>query len=301
MAKITRYQIAQTLADLSGSKTYEELEQAMRRAKSPPPAKAKQLPLKRIEVADAVFQWRLPNEDVAAKENHVGSLVRALQDTREPFDPLLVFPVRDRVYVIDGHHRLAAYRAVEWSRQVPVKLFTGTLENAQLEALKRNVKDKLPMNRDEKAEAAWRLVKTGKHREPQIREATTIGRSNIYIMKTVLRRLQEKKQKNGKPEYSANDFALMSWKRARMLVRDVEPEFSDEDYRQRNAKKMVDSLLRNNIGQGMSKDPAVTALALSMLNNRLPQDLMYQWAKDDPDSLRDLLDTLNTEAEASPF
>jgi hypothetical protein len=293
MAEITRGHVHKTLLDLSGNETVADLEAAIKKTAAGDAPSPVELPLKHIRVADAVFQWRLSNEDVAAKEAHVHTLVRALQD-KDPLDPLLVFPVGKQAYVIDGHHRLAAYRAVKWSGPVPVRAFKGALDAARIAALRSNVKDKLPMTRDEKMEAAWRLVKAGNLPVLKIKEATTISRSHIYNMQTVLQKLAEKDE----------DATNLSWKRARWELREEKPEMTDEDYIQRDARKMVDALLRHSIGQGMSKDVRVTARALEMLNGSLPWNLMYEWSTDNPDLIKDLVDELNSlkEEEANdPF
>jgi hypothetical protein len=206
MAEITRLQITKALKGLSGPDEVADLEKALKGPKTPEvPA---MFPLKHIHVADRVFQWRLPHEDVAAKEGHIHNLARALQDDT-PFDPILVFPAGKQVYVIDGHHRLAAYRAVKWSKPVPVEAFTGTLGDAQLAALTLNVKDKLPMSRDEKAEAAWRLVKTGKFKVSKIKDTTTVSRSNIYNMEHVFQQLRDM-QEGSERKYTPSGINGMS-------------------------------------------------------------------------------------------
>jgi hypothetical protein len=113
-----------------------------------------------IEVAEeGVFQWRDHNCDPSDKARYIATLVHALRVTREPLDPLLVFPAGGKYFAIDGHHRLAAYRAENWDGPVPVEAFKGSLEGARMIALRGNSKDKLPMSRVEKSNAAWRLVK----------------------------------------------------------------------------------------------------------------------------------------------
>jgi hypothetical protein len=90
-----------------------------------------------------------------------------------------------------------------------------------------------------------------------------------------------------------------------MEVRGVESEFTDQDdYIKRDARKMVDSLLRYKIGQGMHKEPRVTAMALGMLNSDLPRDLTHEWAHDYPDIMAELVDEFKEEkreAQSNPF
>jgi ParB-like chromosome segregation protein Spo0J len=66
------------------------------------------------------------------------SLAKALKERGVPLEPLLVFPVDGQFYVMDGHHRLAAYHTVSWKKHIPVEVFEGTFEEAHREALRRN-------------------------------------------------------------------------------------------------------------------------------------------------------------------
>jgi ParB-like chromosome segregation protein Spo0J len=38
-----------------------------------------------------------------------------------PLDPILVYLVGERFYVMDGHHRLAAYDTAKWTGNIPVR------------------------------------------------------------------------------------------------------------------------------------------------------------------------------------
>ncbi|XIA65695.1 ParB/RepB/Spo0J family partition protein [Bradyrhizobium sp. TZ2] len=99
-----------------------------------------------IHVAEAVFQWRGgPDKDQWDRQNHIHTLAKALKEQGKSLASLLVMPVGQRFYVIDGHHRLAAYDTAEWTKDIPVEVFTGNLTEATLRALDDNVRDKLPM------------------------------------------------------------------------------------------------------------------------------------------------------------
>ena len=63
-----------------------------------------------IHVAEKVFQWRgSPDKDQWDRRNHIHTLAKAIKEQGRPLARLLVLPVGDHFYVIDGHHRLAAY------------------------------------------------------------------------------------------------------------------------------------------------------------------------------------------------
>jgi len=119
------------------------------------------LALSDIHVADKVFQWRLPDEDVLADTRFVQELVDALEVQEpplQPFEPLLVVPIGQRFFLVDGHHRLDAYATFGWKEPVPVEVFPGNLQDAVLEAWKRNAHNKLTMTKASRFEAAWKLV-----------------------------------------------------------------------------------------------------------------------------------------------
>jgi hypothetical protein len=156
--------------------------------------RAKQRPdgllLKDIHVAPSVFQWRLADEDIAADELHVRELARVIQSKTpmKPLDAILVTAIGKRFFVVDGHHRLDAYHTAGWKGRVPVQHLEKSLEAAQVEALKRNIKNQLPVTRAAKSEAAWRLmVKRYKNPEGKltweaIADLTTVDRSTVARM-----------------------------------------------------------------------------------------------------------------------
>lgn len=68
------------------------------------------LTFRNIHVADRVFQWRIREDNLAADIAHIRELARTIKDKRKPLDPLLVTAIGQRFFVVDGHHRLEAYR-----------------------------------------------------------------------------------------------------------------------------------------------------------------------------------------------
>ena len=58
-------------------------------------------------MAENVFQWRMPKYNMIPSDDHIFELAKATQNTGA-LEPILVFPVADKYYVMDGHHRLLA-------------------------------------------------------------------------------------------------------------------------------------------------------------------------------------------------
>jgi hypothetical protein len=89
---------------------------------------------------------------------HVSDLVRAVKAKRV-IAPLLVLRIGERGFLLDGHHRLAAYKQVDTKQRVPCEFFDGTVAQAVLEARRRNSETKLAMSTTQKLDDAWKLVK----------------------------------------------------------------------------------------------------------------------------------------------
>ena len=92
---------------------------------------------KDICVAEQVFQWRTPQYNMLPSNDHIFEMAKATRNTGA-LEPILVYPVEGRYYVMDGHHRLAAYITAEWEGDILAMVFDGSLDEAVREALRRN-------------------------------------------------------------------------------------------------------------------------------------------------------------------
>lgn len=124
---------------------------------------------------------------------HVSELERGLLNDGE-LEPVLILRVGGRAFLIDGHHRLAAYQAVGRSEQVAIRSFSGSPSEAVLEGQKLNRKHTLAMTKMERMNAAWKLVKidasgVSKHALADIVTNTAVSRAQVTQMRRVLREL----------------------------------------------------------------------------------------------------------------
>lgn len=268
--------------------TYGSLEKLVEKARGKHALLAKQkteVALKVLCIAERVFQWRLLEDNESEREEHIIDLARALQELGRPFLPILVFPIAQEFYVIDGHHRLAAYQTAKWKHEIPVEVFQGTLHEARLEALKRNSKNKLRMTKSDKTEAAWRLVTTT---ELSIRETsilTTVSPRQVSYMRAVWKR------RSADLEWKESIEGLL-WRQVLRMEGLTKPTMEHEDWIETEAQKMVDALLKAKIGQGLMKNPDITARALAKINADLPKALIYEWGFEAPDAIREIADKL---------
>jgi ParB-like chromosome segregation protein Spo0J len=234
-----------------------------------------------IRVAEKVFQWRLPARNLLPRDDHILDLARALRDGAK-LPPILVFPVGREYYVMDGHHRLAAYVTEGWTKVIPAKVFSGTLTEATRLALRSNARNKLPMTKGDRLSAAWRLVKDEAAEDSiaTIAGDSGVSKGTVSNMRAVLVKLKDM-------GVSADDIASLSWESARRRAEGIKEEREYEDWFEAEANKLVDDIVRHKLGGRLTKNPDITALALAKLNEGLPAALTEYWRQELLDEQRE--------------
>jgi hypothetical protein len=255
---------------------------------------------KDICVAERVFQWRMPKHNMIPSDDHIYELAKATQNTGA-LEPILVLPVANKYYVIDGHHRLAAHITARWPSDVPARIFTGSLKEAVREALKLNSKNKLALTTNDRTDAAWRLTKSGKPGEQpdSIRgtvELTGVGKSTVNRMRQTWTTLH-----NG--QHSEEKLRDISWREAQRVIKGDGDgkEFDYDSWLEERAHNLAKDIDRAKLH--LSKSIEVTALALEMLDPHLPEALMAYWGPPrpfDPHAPADE-DEWDDDSEAPPF
>lgn len=146
------------------------------------------LPLSSLRTQPHKFQFR----EQETIEAHVQDLVAALK-AGDTLDPMTVWQRTDDDYVVvDGHHRLEAYRRCDFSEDVPVTLHQCPEADAILLALAENTKTKLPMTKTERENAAWRIVCSDHGlSKAQTVKATGISDGTVGKMRRTLKLLQD--------------------------------------------------------------------------------------------------------------
>jgi len=240
------------------------------------PAIPSRLPLSQIRFATAVFQPR--NIDVAflASDSHVKSLSEAIKNTEShDLDPVTIWWGGASWYVIDGHHRVEAYRMALTSDSklridnIPVTAFAGTVNEAIRRAAALNSKDKLPMSKTDKLERAWKLVCldddwTG----DEIRDDTSISIRTIATMRGEKRRLE------ADPEGGA--VLALSWEEVK---RALNKELPKDGWEEKLAIEWQKRLVKL-FGTKLAQQPEIAARALELYSERLPQELIRQWVEE---------------------
>lgn len=181
--------------DLQDELEGQELKDSLqRRSKKNPYAKAftpKELKLGSITIKAGLFQLRTMLS--FQSENHVRFLIKTPKEGR-PLAPLLVWWAGDGWVLVDGHHRVEAYKAAQWGNEVevPVECLVGSLDDAMLKAAASNCRPVLQMDRKERMTAAWRLTLYLDKSKVELASAAAVSTSTIAKMRAVLKKLQER-------------------------------------------------------------------------------------------------------------
>lgn len=157
-----------------------------------------------IDTLENVFQAR----GIKLNERHLGELEAALRDGKG-LDPVTLWRCGAYAFLLDGHHRLEAYRRAEKAQRkllsIPVTWFQGSVEAAAVQAAAANTRAKLQMSSAEKSDHAWRMVLSGKFTVKQIHEAASVSPRTVKNMRKVAKELGD-----GAEGYASWRIALMA-------------------------------------------------------------------------------------------
>lgn len=147
--------------------------------------------LSELTFEETVFQPRISTPDWQVR-NHIKRLRQAIQrNESNRLERAKVFWTGSRWVVLDGHHRVLAYRQEQEGKSIdisiPVEVFSGSVEDALLECSADNHRDRLNMTHADKLERAWKLVKLGPYKVNQICSATGASPSTVKRMRAALR------------------------------------------------------------------------------------------------------------------
>jgi len=193
-------------------------------------------------------------------ERHISELVRAIGVVGK-LDAVTVIQVGAQAVLIEGHHRMAAYRRAGVVEGIPVEYFAGGLEAAVLESGRANSKAKLPMTNTDRQNCAWRLVQLGRYSRMAVSLAAGVGTGQVAIMRRVLKDLGE------------DALSQRSWNEARRAVAGVEGFAWSEDeveaQKEAQAQSYADRLTKT-FGNKLATNPEIAARALDIhLGRRL--------------------------------
>lgn len=241
-----------------------------------PPKPPAQLPLKDIKAFPELFQPR----DAMMDERHIGDLVKVLQSKSTKgrpgnLDAILVVETRRGFAIVDGHHRLEAYRRAG-RKFIPITVFSGTVKEAVLKAGTENSMSKRIMTTKERQDYAWRLTRAGCFSKNAIAEAASVGTSQVAAMRRLAKQLGEKAQ--------LADHWWQAWHIAKAsgLVERRDNEDMDEAKASAIAEKLSKSFGTKLLGQ-----PAIAARALQLYFGNTLQSVLEELREPEGEPERD--------------
>lgn len=265
---------------------YRQLEVELANGTPAPVTRPKSLSLERIHLLEAVFQPRGGGK-MGESEDHIRTLMEAaMHEPKNVLDPITVWWSGSRWLVLDGHHRLKAYRRLRSKKKgrksIPVSAFAGHWSKAVLESNRLNAKDKLPMSKDDKLDRAWQLViLENQFSKREIAETCRVGRNTVSRMRKVLKDYQDQYPETWR-EVAFGD----SWKEA--LRGDKVPEWSDE-----KEQKLVEQTafrLAKTFGKQPAKQPDIFFRGLQLYSEALAAEAVRYFRESDCERLPDFDD-----------
>jgi ParB-like nuclease domain len=261
-----------------------------------------------------IFQ---PREFTLGARDHDRIHVKALEQeirNRGELDPVLVIKLKwDGWIVAEGHHRVQAYKELgQGDQEIQCDWFYGSVQEAAIEALRRNNILKLNIKQPDRMEEAWKWVLLGWGSKTEIVKACGVGDGTVGTMRRAVRWVQllDEKHKPMRPEHKDfNDAVafrqrLQEWVKGsstvtapkedatpaewfdylttftwgiagRMLEGVTQREFDAEHAAMRIVKRLNGAL-----GHMLSENPKITARALQILDPALPPQLIRTWRKE---------------------
>ncbi|MDX0449602.1 hypothetical protein GOC61_19790 [Sinorhizobium medicae] len=229
------------------------------------------LPVQSIKRMLSVFQPRSLSGNLAADQRHIDTLARVIgaPPSMKFLDPVTVWYSGVSWYVLDGHHRLNAYRQQQYFGEIPVTVFQGSLDAALLRSRSDNAKDRLVMSEDDKFNSALKLNLFTDCSRAEIATACGVGHTLVSSQRRVIQKLLSEH-----PELTRGDIADMGWREAKSMSAGERPEGATHvDYLEREASKRAVALLRA-VGQQFFSNTELVARTLAILGRDLPKRLI---------------------------
>lgn len=247
---------------------------------------------------ERVIPFREQRRAETQSEAHAGTLRLALEASRDlELEPVLVANITGSLYVVDGHHRLRAYRLGGRST-VPARVAILEHRAAVLASKLVNCADRaLEMHREQRLDAAWQYLAEVTHRGscglPAAESTRTIsgrfgiGKSTVCRM---LEKLSEVRPSDWSPQAHDPGTGFPRWRYVREVGagwQEMRTKLSVEELTRHEAEKLA-----KRIGALLDKatpEAAAAALAILEAEERL--------STGNPDTAAFLADIADPEAD----
>lgn len=200
----------------------------------------KKLSVDSIQRIPELFQPR--GSDEWRSTAHINGLSSSNANARQANDSakmeaVLVFWVGDAWVCLDGHHRLAAISKKKAAgATIGVEVFSGSVQEAMMEATRRNSRNKLAMNEKDKTERAWQLFMSGAGTHKAIAEACGVAPKTIQRMALALK-------KHGISDEGTEQLKRLRWWQVRLLLNpDMAGQLSFEEMKDGRIQRKAEML-----------------------------------------------------------
>ncbi|MGY3486108.1 hypothetical protein ACVW1C_003991 [Bradyrhizobium sp. USDA 4011] len=229
-----------------------------------------------VDTRPQLFQPRIFAQGVKeVDESNVHKLMRLIGTIGE-LDPIVVVKLASRWICVDGHHRLEAYSRLDWKEPIRASWFPGDVRAALDHAVTSNEVVKLDIPDRDRFEVAWQRVVLGWGSKAEIARLAVVSPRLVGNMRMI-------KAKYDKGDDFSKQFRAalgaelkdVTWRRAKMAHDGAEPGQIDKH----EAAVKLAKTLGNRLHHKLSEDPEVTAIALALYDQHLPQPLSWELRK----------------------
>lgn len=225
------------------------------------------LPLGSIHLEETVFQVR----EEGLNDERVREIALGLSWDKTD-DPLRVWWTGLRWVLVEGHHRLAAYRLSKknpkGTRKVPVIAHVGIPLGAAMGlASITNSREKVTIPQWQRLNQAWRLTCVGVGSVASLARDSGCGKTTIGNMRAVKAKLLERKGMTVERLTDASWVQAKGWADGR-----ERPEWTPEADEAKAIE--IAAFLVKNLNGYLVRRPETLARALSLVDENLPYDLM---------------------------
>jgi len=218
---------------------------------------------------DKLVRYADQHRVAKVSEDHVTRLHVALQGGKDvQLEPLLVASFDGCLYLVDGHHRLKSYRRAK-RHAVPVRILQCTRADAvMLSKLVNAEGTKLPMTREQAAEACWQIVaeitaRGAKESGMSYREIAGLFGVSKDTVGAMCRRVQEVKLTEFAAPALDPGTGWPMWKYVKQSIYRPQIEITDPDQRRLlQTEKDAAALAAFRDKQGLERFHAALALLL---------------------------------------
>lgn len=265
----------QQLTFRTTAEALEAIEAGLKQHPTPPSTNLIELPVDDIVVCEAAFQRRDLSDNHYEREEHIRTLAKAIGDKKNPqyLDAITIWWGGSGWFLLDGHHRVSAYAKVGMSGAIPIRVFSGSFEDAIGHTAEANSRNKLPMSNDEKMNSAVDLICMTSLSRQEIADKSGASRTTVGTIRRTIGELEAK----GRLRINLADH---TWKEIQLLNNgDDKLEAYDHDQVTREKAKAI----REALGPIIKKNPLSSAdaiaLALGQISNSLQQSISesFHW------------------------